>query len=51
MYADHNDHVVRDVLTGAPGGPAGPLSNEDKFILSVDDRTSLFTLESPVSDV
>ena len=41
---------VEFVHTGAPGGPAGPLSNEDKFILSVDDITSLFTLESPVYD-
>ena len=51
IYVDHNDHAVRDVLTGAPGGPARPLSNDDKFILSEDDITSLFTLESPVSEV
>ena len=51
MYVDHNDHAVRDVLTGAPGGPAGPRSNDDKFILSVDDITSLFNLESRASDV
>ena len=51
MYADHNDYPVRDVPTGAPGGPAGPLSNDDKFILSVDEITYLFTLESPASDV
>ena len=46
-----NNSFWPNVLTGAAGGPAGPLSNDDKFILSEDDITSLFTLESPVSEV